>query len=253
MMFDFRYRYDEKADKHYLVVPSEYVEALRRSYVFGPAGQDLSPPQAINEGGHWTEREVSVMVLFTGRPYIAVKHINWKNFVYDEDVAKRIMRGGDVELTPIPDREMRGWYRCATCKLVVHDPDCPSCSKSCPVCETVEGEEAPLSQDWVNSNDHLRFAPTEVYGHREPSEPLPVSAADVIALSSRHQVFARAAFFLLTGADHLSFRSRTHFNERRPHGVGATRTELANCAEYHVDAARHCLNVACDMLAEFTR
>lgn len=169
----FGYTYDSVTGKHLLRVPEEYkaycVEQRSRYRidVLSLAAGAINGPSRYAR-----DRAVTVCTIFTGRHFLQgeLPAVNEQMcWLFDETVAYAMETRAVVELTPVPYEEIRGWYQCRVCGLVAHDPHCPSCSKSCPVCEVMEAERAPNHKQWINSNDHLRFGPVDEFGHIQPS------------------------------------------------------------------------------------
>lgn len=176
-------------------------------------------------------------------------HMSWQ---FNEGVAAALDRGECVRLTPISDSELRGWYRCTLCGLVVHDPECPSCSKSCPVCEVIESETAPADVYHVSSNDHLRFMRRREYGQpydgtqEGPGDESDTDhVAELLRRARLHINITRAAFFLIRagrGSLDESFRQISKDMVKYRLGRGATEDELQACALLHLEASTRCIN-----------
>lgn len=266
----FKYEFNSVMGKHLLHVPKEYKEycAARRSV--NPTMDVLSLAAfAINGVRYARERPVVVRTLFTGRHFIQGElpvlnaHLCW---VFDETLACAMETCEVVALTLLPQETIRGWYQCRACGLVMHDPYCPSCSMSCPVCEVMEGERAPNEKEWINSNDHLRLGSVEEFGYTHLSEDDPLDGplderdcedmSELLRRVEAHNFIASCAVFVAEMSrghlDHLaSPLVIQHFDTQ--HMVGAALWELKACADLHLSASLRCTEKVRTLLTEFTR
>lgn len=204
------------------------------------------------KGEGWKEpvRYAYVKTHWKGFHYIQGGHCwSHKAWVFNEDVAAVLDTGVAVRLVDLPRAQLRGWYRCTLCGLVVHDPECPSCSKSCPVCEVIE--TARDAAEWVSSNDHLR--PVRMYDFGEPFDEVDEGPGDetttdnineLVSRSDKHIAIMRCAVSLLKAErgetdEQFGEAARECFVlESNP---GASVKEVQACVVLHLHTAERCL------------
>lgn len=212
------------------------------------------------KGEGWKEptRYAHVKTHWTGFHYIQGGHCwSHKDWVFNEDVAAALDRGETVELVDIPVEQMRGWYRCTLCDLVVHDPECPSCSKSCPVCEIVEAERDVAA--WVSSNDHLRFVRTYDFGQPfdeadegPGDETTTDNVNELVSRAGKHTTITRCAVSLLKakcGEIDVRLGEAAQERLRLRRDLGASIEEIQSCAVLHLHASERCLAKAWSLIS----
>lgn len=258
-MIHFRYWCDRSKQgdgwDHFLQAADSYAAFAAKTRAEQPGVSVMSLVAQGLVGNMWRDKEryATPMTHWTGFHYLqgghCWSHMDWR---FNEEVATALDRGERVLLTSIPVNDMRGWYRCTLCGLVVHEPECPSCSMSCPVCEIIESEAAPADARWVSSNDYLRFGHSREYG--QPYDEVDEGPGDetttdnmneLVNRANKHTTISRCAVFLIKasrGEIDQTFRQLSKDRVVDRLNLGASEDELKDCALLHLEASTRCLD-----------